>query len=919
MAKFAKFGNVAGVLAPTYHNRTDLQKYDLALKRGKNWFVDYQGGLSSRPGMIFNEHIMHESFPIKLAAFQYAYSIEDTYLILFGENYVRFLQDGSYVVEDSINITSVAANVLTKNSHGLQNNDWVKVAGFDDIQGRTAIVVNRTANTFELTDIYGVALTVTGTGSVARIYTLTSVLNSNRVPSITTHQVGDTLRIMSEDRTFLPYNLIRTDHTDWDLSRIDLVNNTPRPENLIGAGDTSDGDSTVIFCVTAVSTDGEESLPSDRLFITGIRNYANTTGYARVEWDPQNNVRYYNVYRSIIAKDGNMSAAQALGFVGRAYGPTFTDNNIVPDFLVTPPQGLNPFANSGIDFINVTAPGTGYTQASVVTVTDPDGTGFEGFPVVSASGELLAIAVVNSGQEYSAPSVAVSVGAGATFSVELAPGTGNKPSAGCVFQQRQIYAGTANHPLGVVGSKPGLYDNFDVSNIIVANDSFSFDIDSPIMEPVKHLVPTKAGLLITTAAGLWQLSGTSGAVTATDAGADRQSFIGVADVPPLEINEDLAILDSENKAVRLLAYSDYQRNYISNDISILSNHYFSERNPVESWAYLGSPHRLIAGNRADGTLVVGCVVKEHEIYAWSDWATVGYVRQVVKLREGSWDRCYCLVERIIDGLTHFYVESFTQRDFASVEDYVGLDSALTLGSTSPAGYCTPSALSGTITITLTTGYLTPAMVGYRWRGGGGRGTVISRQSPTQATILLDTDITFVVPETETPARIAEGDWTLDAPVTSVSGLHHLEGMTVSALLDGQVFHDYVVTNGAIDFNTEFTRAVVGLRYSCVGQALPQTAPNSTVEFDRKRIHALGMWQNQSRGLKIGSGLSRLYELPTRTNENYNELTALHSGITFASIEPLWDINDTYYFVQEDPLPASLLGVVVEGDVGDDDD
>ena len=94
---------------------------------------------------------------------------------------------------------------------------------------------------------------------------------------------------------------------------------------------------------------------------------------------------------------------------------------------------------------------------------------------------------------------------------------------------------------------------------------------------------------------------------------------------------------------------------------------------------------------------------------------------------------------------------------------------------------------------------------------------------------------------------------------------------------------------------------------------------NAIEFDRKRIHALGMWQNQSRGLKIGSSLSRLYELPTRTNENYNELTALHSGITFASIEPLWDVNDTYYFVQEDPLPASLLGVVVEGDVGDDDD
>ena len=919
MAKFTKFGNVAGVLAPAYHNRTDLQKYDLALREGKNWFVDYQGGLSTRPGSEFHDFIEFDSDNIKIVPFQYAYSIEDTYLVIFGDNYIRFMQDGAYVLEAEKTVTSHAANVLTIAAHGYVNNEWVKVFGLGQTAGKIGVIENKTVNTFELTDIDGNPLTISGTGSIARIYTLVSSFGPNRLAAITTHQLGDTLRITSSERTFVPYNLKRTAHTNWSLTKTSFINSVPRPDNLSGDGDTTDGDSTVIFAVTAVDVDGEESLPSERLFITGIRNYANTTGYARIEWDPQNNIRYYNVYRSIIAKDGNMTAAQQLGFIGRAYGPTFTDNNIVPDFTVTPPLGLNPFANAGIDVINVTAPGAGYTQAAVVTIADPDGSGFEGFPIISKSGEVLAIAITNSGQDYTAPVVSVSTGAGATFSVELTPDDGNKPSVGCVFQQRQIYAGTTNHPLGLVGSKPGLYENFDVSNIIVANDSFSFDIDSPVMEPVKHLVPTKAGLLITTAAGLWQLSGSNGAVTAVDAAADRQAYIGVADVPPLEINEDIAILDSENKAVRLLAYSDYQRNYISNDVSILSNHYFTQKNKFESWAYFGSPHRLICGVRADGSIVTGCIVKEHEIYGWTNWSTQGYYLQLAKVREVARDRCYLLVERIVNGRRRKFLESFTVRDFVSVEDYVGLDAALTLAETYPTTSCTVSALSGEVVVETVANYFTGAMVGYRWRGGGGRGTVTAVASGTSATLLLDTDVTKVIPETETPAIIDEGDWTLDAPVSVVSGLDHLEGMTVSALLDGQVYHDFTVVGGEVDLGVEVTRAVIGLKFTCVGQTLPLSTPQAPIEFDRKHIVGVGMWQNQSRGLKVGTSLTKLYELPNRTNENYNELTQLHTGVTFASVEPVWEIEDKFYFVQEDPLPASLLGILTNAETGDDDD
>lgn len=924
--QFVKFSSVAGELAPAYRNRTDLQKYDLALSRGDNWFIDYQGGLSTRPGTEFLDYIKDDDKNVKMVPFQYSFGIANTYVVLFGNNYIRFLQDGAYVLENQKAVASVSVHRITAPGHGFSNGDWVKAKKFNDaaLDGHTFVVTAATTNEFNLLTVDGAAVLIpvwSTSARIARIYTLASPFGTVRIESLVTHQLYDTIRITSSEQIFSPYDLIRVKSDEWTLTKTDFTNSIPRPTGLTGSGDTSSGDSTVIFAVTAVSKEDEESLPSDRLFIPGLRDYTTTTGYARIQWTPQENVRYYNVYRSIVGRDGNMTLAQPLGFLGRAYGATFTDNNIVPDFTVTPPVGINPFADSGISFINVDSPGTGYDKLSTVTVTDATGSGFEGFPVVSKTGQLLAIVVVNSGQDYTAPVVTVSIGAGAVLSVELTEADGNKPAVGCVFQQRQVYASTFNRPLGIIGSRIGLYNNFDVSTLVLANDSYSFDIDSDIIERIKHLLPTRAGLLITTAAGLWQLSGTNdGPVTAIDAGADRQSYTGVADVPPLKLNEDIAIIDAENKSARLLAYSDYQKSYMSNDISILSNHFFDSNNPIISWDYFNGPHRLIKAVRADGSMIVGCVVKEHDIFGWTKWTTQGYFKQVMRLREEIEDRCYCIVERTLNGVVHKLIERFAPRNITDLEDYVGVDCSLTLPRLSYDVSVQPNQLIGRVRLTTTSATFDSSMIGWRWRGGGGRGEVIGFVSNKIIDVELDTPIRAKVPETEIPALLAPGEWSLDPPTTRIGGIEHLEGMSVSVLRDGDTYLAKSVVNGVVHFGTaEFTRAVAGLPFTCIGQALALSSPNKAVEYSRKRVVAIALWQNESRGLKVGARLAKLYSLNEKSDENYNQFTQLFSGISFSSVEGSWRPEDTFFFIQDEPLPASLLGAMIEADVGDDDD
>ena len=305
MAEFVKFGFIGGVLAPGYRNRTDLNKFDLALEAGTNWFIDYQGGLATRPGTEFCDFVMYDTKNVVLAPFQYGYDIANTYQVMFGDNYIRFVQDGAYVLEAFLSVVDVTDSRIRIPAHGYSDGDWVKLRSFgmSDTDGRTCVVANSNANHFDLETPYGQAVTITpwtSGGQVARIYTLTSTFTSVRVKFLKFHQIKDTLRISSLRRHFLPYSLTRTASANWSLTPIDLQNNVTIPTGLVGTG-AGGGTSSVMYSVTAVSREGEESLASKRELIASIKDFTVTAGWASISWSRQSSVLYYNVYRSIVS------------------------------------------------------------------------------------------------------------------------------------------------------------------------------------------------------------------------------------------------------------------------------------------------------------------------------------------------------------------------------------------------------------------------------------------------------------------------------------------------------------------------------------------------------------------------------------------------------------------------------------------
>lgn len=935
MADLIKYAFVGGEIAPTLFGRSDLEKYDFAVALARNWFVDYHGGMSTRSGMPFIDFVKTPTEDTKFVPFRFAPSLAQTYVVLFGHQYIRFVQDKDYVLEATKAITSIdpvgADSVVTTAApHGYTTGDWVRLTDIGPnlttfFEDRTFQIVVTGANTFALFDPKtgaspGIIPATLVTGNAARIYTIVSPYDGDDLSELVAHQSRNVIYLTHPD--FAPRKLTRTSHLSWAITTESFVASIDHPTGgvLTVTGGTG-ANYGVGFIVTAVNSDGEESVASDMLISTNIADYSQAVGQAKLTWTPVTGAVEYRVYRTIIILTGaDMNRSMQVGFVGRSFAPIFIDNNITPDFTITPPDHYNPFATGAIRAVDVTAGGAGYANTDTVGDSGNPGTGLIAYPITLA-GAITGLLVKDSGSGYTSPVVlTVTTGAGATFNVTLSAATGTYPRTNSTFQQRKVYAGSNEEPLTLWASKPTLYNNFDSAPIIQQDDSYQFELDSPDVSPIKHLLATRSGLVIMSMAGIWQLTGgNERAVTPTNALADPQTYTGVSDLPPLPIDTDVLFQEAKGGSVRLLTYNDFSKLFASQDLSILANHLTDPQFTFNSWSYASDPNHTVYAARSDGTLVCLTIVKEQNVFGWSHFTTQGYYRDTICVQEDNVDVTYFVVERKLGG---YWVKTLEYEDRRTVslpesyaEDAFCVDCGLRLPATLGAGSITPSAVTGDA-VTITATGATPFVsgdVGKIIRAGGGKAAITGYTSSTIVTVRVLRPFTELIPETITPGTYSF--WTIDDPVGSLSGLWHLEGMTVRILADGNVLAEQVVSGGTVDLGSyEVTRAAVGLPYDCVAQTLPPTASTVVIENKPKAPKTIYARVYNSRGLRFGADLDHLYSLEEKASAVLGEPKPLINGMKQTSINASFDLEGQFYIVQSYPLPATILSAIPEMDI-----
>jgi hypothetical protein len=149
--------------------------------------------------------------------------------------------------------------------------------------------------------------------------------------------------------------------------------------------------------------------------------------------------------------------------------------------------------------------------------------------------------------------------------------------------------------------------------------------------------------------------------------------------------------------------------------------------------------------------------------------------------------------------------------------------------------------------------------------------------------------------------------------TTLSGLSHLQGQTVSILADGSVHSNKVVNgSGQITLDRSVTKACVGLAYDSVLQTMRIEGGSleGTSQGKIKRISKVVLRLFETVGVKVGPSLSNLETIPFRTTSS--NLSAPVDTLIEGDKEIEFDDDynsDGHIFIKQDqPLPASILAI-----------
>lgn len=153
-----------------------------------------------------------------------------------------------------------------------------------------------------------------------------------------------------------------------------------------------------------------------------------------------------------------------------------------------------------------------------------------------------------------------------------------------------------------------------------------------------------------------------------------------------------------------------------------------------------------------------------------------------------------------------------------------------------------------------------------------------------------------------------------SPATTLSGLSHLEGMTVGVLADGSVHPDCVVENGSITLNHSASLVRVGLRYESELKTLRLSAQDGSIFGKKTLLRSVRILTRDTRGLWAGNDWEHLFEVKQRSNEPYGSPIALKSGWFDLGIAASWTKEAQLCIRQRDPLPATILSVMPDAEV-----
>lgn len=916
-----------GELAPSLYARVDLAKYHTAAALMRNFFVDYRGGASSRMGTKYVLQAFKSSTKVRLIGFQASFTV--AYVLEFGDQYIRFYNNGAPVLEATAAITGATQanpcvlSVVNTYSVG----DWVFAAGvlgMTQLNGKYYKISARTGGTITLSDLNGVAIdssaytAYASGGTVARVYTIVSPYAAADLALVKFTQNVNTMIFCHPN--YAPYILTITNPTSWTMSPIVFGATISAPAAISTATTLAAGNVNYSYVATGVDANGQESGPSPLGAILTVQNLLSTPGTNTITYSLPTGGVAFNVYKAQYAIGTGIPSGSAYGYIGTATGNTFNDVGAAPDFSQTPPIAKNPFSGSGVTSINLTAGGT-YTTQPVITIAPPGGAGITATaqPVLQA----FSVTAFDAGVFYAV---------GDTITL----------ANGIILQVTAV---------GAVGRVTGfIVLSYGGTTPLIPNNPVeqTFSSGAGSLAQFTILWTVVATILITPGTGY----GAPPTVFFTPAGAGAVAVIGASSAGNPSVPaffQQRLVLASPPGALQTFYMSQPGSYYNYNitdpvqaDDAITSSIISSQLNAIK--AMIPMPSGLIMLTSSSAWQVnggsAGAPVTPASISANANaYNGASDVPPIVC----NFDILYVQSKgSIVRDLSYnFYANVFTGTDITVLSSHLFFSFQINEWAWAEEPFKLVWAVRNDGTLLSLTYLKEQELIGWAHHDTNGVFQSIATVTETISTGAVDA-IYVVVQRTvngnvvQYIERMADRyfntyftPWCVDAglqynstPATVFSGLDHLVGMTVTGLADGKVIAPQVVSaTGSITLPVAASIVTVGLAFTPQLQTLPIDTGDPTIQGKVKSIPSVTVRCADTLGLSIGHDFTSLTPMKDLVLGNVGSqtnqvVTGLVTGDARTILGPQYDTPGQYCIQQSNPYPASILGVIPELVVGD---
>lgn len=499
------------------------------------------------------------------------------------------------------------------------------------------------------------------------------------------------------------------------------------------------------------------------------------------------------------------------------------------------------------------------------------------------------------------------------------------PSEVEFFSDRLIFAGSRLQPQTLWMSKTSAYNEFGKSVPLVDDDAITMTINARQVQAIQELVPL-SDLIVMTVSAEWKLTtDNDGVVAPGKVGFKPQTHYGASDLSAQVVGETALFVQGRGNVVRDMNFEFTRDGYSGNDLTVYANH-FVEGYSIIDWAFQQVPYSAVWMVRSDGVLICLTYLREQEVVGWSLHTTDGLFESVCTVREGPINAVYVTVRRVVNGVSRVFLERLSERITTDQRDGFFVDSGLTFDGRLVSGTQT---LSGGVTWTSDEALTLTASVA-QWVGASDIGDqvrliidpvydangdletpgvslrveIIGYTSATVVTVRAQADV-------EVPFRgVAFARWELMRD--TFVGLGHMEGRELAVLADANVQGRKTVVGAMISLDQPAAVVHAGLPYRSLLESLDVNIPSAeTVRERPKLINKVTLLVKDTRGCATGASLATLDAFKQREFEDYEDPTALYSGVMSVNVTNTWDKNGRFFVVQEDPLPVTVLCLIPE--------